>query len=447
MSRLIRVPSLAVCLCLFFGVCSPGTGAAASRPGPGKSDRARGAPRDLSGLKWILDVLQRRITGTCSGDHFFQAVARDGSVTCGQAGDITAVRAGNGLSGGGDSGDVTLDVSAPLWLTFAGADPVMTLRATGTGPGIAVSTSGDGSGVVSSTPGGTAVRGSTRSIATAAVRGDNTAGEAIVGVTAGGAGVGAVVGRNDGSGPGVRGFTMGTGAGVLGQGGVAGGSGPGVRGEIAAAGDTAPAVEAVTRGDGPALQATSTSAARLAGRFDGNVLIAGDLTVTGVKTGFLIDDPLDPQGKTLAHTPVESDGYQVTYSGNVRTDARGLATVRLPRYAQAVASGWRYGLTTIGTFARAIVAREVAGNRFVVRTDRPRVKVSWIVIGTRRDAYAKAHPFAAERPKPPDQRGVYLHPAEVGASGGSQPEAPSARSARKTPLASDRSADGRPRRR
>jgi hypothetical protein len=103
------------------------------------------------------------------------------------------------------------------------------------------------------------------------------------------------------------------------------------------------------------------------------------------------------------------------YTGNVTTDVSGEAVVRLPDWFQAVNGDFRYQLTVVGQFAQAIVAREIANSQFSIRTDKPNVKVSWLVTGVRQDAFAKAHPLQVEVEKPGRERGFYIHPELYGA--------------------------------
>ena len=98
------------------------------------------------------------------------------------------------------------------------------------------------------------------------------------------------------------------------------------------------------------------------------------------------------------------------YSGNVTTDDNGEACVALPDYFEALNQDFRYQLTVIGQFAQAIVAQEVRDNQFTVKTDQPRVKVSWQVTGTRQDRWAAANRMVVEEEKAAEEKGCYLHP-------------------------------------
>ncbi len=146
-----------------------------------------------------------------------------------------------------------------------------------------------------------------------------------------------------------------------------------------------------------------------AGVFAGNVLVDGDLAVSGLKL-FRIDHPFDPANQYLSHAAMESPEALNLYSGNVTTNSSGDVTVELPSYFSSINRDFRYQLTVIGQFAQAIVADEIANNRFTIKTDQPNVKVSWQVTGIRNDAWARAHPLQVEQPKPEDERGTYQHP-------------------------------------
>ena len=148
-------------------------------------------------------------------------------------------------------------------------------------------------------------------------------------------------------------------------------------------------------------EVTSAGNLKTAGNanIDGSVSVGGSLNVSGSKN-FKIDDPLDPDHKFLYHASVESSEMMNMYTGNVTTDAHGDAAVELPAWFQALNRDFRYQLTVIGQFAQAMVAQEIKNNRFMIKTDKASVKVSWQVTGVRHDAYAKAHPLQVEVDKP-----------------------------------------------
>ena len=155
----------------------------------------------------------------------------------------------------------------------------------------------------------------------------------------------------------------------------------------------------------------TSSAAGYAGWFQGRVHVNGTLSKSA--GSFKIDHPQDPENRTLSHSFVESPDMKNVYDGVVTTDAAGQATVALPDWFEALNRDFRYQLTVIDggeAFVLAKVAREIEGNRFVVRTSAPNVKVSWQVTGIRRDAYAEKHRIPVEEWKDASLRGRYLNP-------------------------------------
>ncbi|HUE01707.1 MAG TPA: hypothetical protein VMR62_19200 [Bryobacteraceae bacterium] len=152
----------------------------------------------------------------------------------------------------------------------------------------------------------------------------------------------------------------------------------------------------------------------------GNGFFKGNLNVTGKVTkgsgSFKIDHPLDPEHKYLSHSFVESPDMMDIYNGNVTTNERGVATVVLPDYFEALNGDFRYQLTVIGQFAQAIVAKEISHGRFTIKTNRPKVRVSWQVTGIRHDAYANANRIPVTEEKAAAEQGTYLHPDVFGKS-------------------------------
>src|SRR5207253_1304121 len=103
----------------------------------------------------------------------------------------------------------------------------------------------------------------------------------------------------------------------------------------------------------------------------------------------------------------------------------------LPAWFETLNRDFRYQLTVIGQFAQAIVASEIANHIFVIKTDKPNVKVSCQVTGIRQDAWANAHRMQVEVDKETKARGHYIHPELFGHTGepsiGELPKSPKPR--------------------
>lgn len=132
-----------------------------------------------------------------------------------------------------------------------------------------------------------------------------------------------------------------------------------------------------------------------AGRFQGDVRVDGTLFKSA--SLFSIDHPLDAR-KVLNHACVEAPEYKTFYDGTVTLDARGRATVKMPRWFDALNHELRYQLTAVGAAAPGLhVAREYAKGGFAIAGGASRQKVCWQVTAVRRDRWAKAHPLVVEQ--------------------------------------------------
>lgn len=166
---------------------------------------------------------------------------------------------------------------------------------------------------------------------------------------------------------------------------------------------------------GPGIYAQPGTSNAYAAILNGNVSVAGNLSKAG--GSFKIDHPLDPANRYLSHSFVESPDMMNIYNGTVVTDGRGEAVVTMPDYFEALNRDFRYQLTTIGSFSRAMVASKIVNGRFVVRTEEANVEVSWQVTGVRQDAWANAHRIPVEEVKTEAEKGHYTHPELFGHKG------------------------------
>lgn len=410
-----------------------GAGGVEGKPGadgvPGPTYTA-GSGLLLTGSAFAVDptFVQRRVTTACAAGSAIRALAQDGVPTCqtSGAGDITSVTAGSGLAGGGTTGDVSLAVKVPLALTGATTTPgvlEVTQSSVATVPPPAIV------GTSTASPSGTGVRG----IAATGVEGVSTNS-----ITASQG----VLGRGT---IGVRGNATESGGGIGVYGvaenpaAIAGGFAGRVRiddatgdpdgGALVVGNDAVNgvAIKAVGRRHGVSALGNSPSTAALYARNEGgtlgaqvddNLVVNGSATVNGTLAKsagtFKIDHPLDPANRYLQHSFVESPEMLNLYTGVTRTDGEGRARVPMPAWFDALNRTFTYQLTPTGSPARAWIDKELRDNVFEIRSERPGVKVSWMVTGVREDVYAERNRVQVEVDKAPQDLGRYLYPQGFG---------------------------------
>ena len=87
-----------------------------------------------------------------------------------------------------------------------------------------------------------------------------------------------------------------------------------------------------------------------------------------------------------------TDSGTIAYSGEVWTDARGYATVALPRSVGRLHGRLDYQLRPFTRGVTAQLAAELTDGRFTIVTDEPHVKVAWRVRGQRPQPRRKEQP-------------------------------------------------------
>jgi trimeric autotransporter adhesin len=146
------------------------------------------------------------------------------------------------------------------------------------------------------------------------------------------------------------------------------------------------------------------------GNIHSNANISANGTISAQTKNFKIDDPLDPARRWLYHTSIESPDMKNLYDGVVVLDKRGEAWIAMPEWFEALNRDFRYQLTAIGAPGpRLFVAKEISGNRFKIAGGKPGMKVSWLVTGIRHDAWAADNRTPVVQDKVGIEVGNYYH--------------------------------------
>jgi hypothetical protein len=139
------------------------------------------------------------------------------------------------------------------------------------------------------------------------------------------------------------------------------------------------------------------------GNSNGNADFSG--TLTKGAGSFKIDNPANPDNEFLQHSFVESPDMMNVYNGIVTTGKDSTATIEMPDWFMPLNRDFRYQLTTIGSFARVMVLREMKDGRFTIKSAGKNVKVSWQVTGIRHDPFAEKNRIPTVTKKLPDEIG------------------------------------------
>lgn len=330
---------------------------------------------------------------------------------------------------------IITESSSKIGIGIATPSSKLTVQGSATNPMILGNNTGSGAGVQGMSTGGFGVIGQSsrtgvQGICTGSVGngvwgsspsdtgvlGTTSTGRGVYGNATGSGGVG-VFGRSS-AGNGVEGSSPGGtavyGNGILGVFGQGNSGGSGVYGNsstgVGVFGDSGSSDGVFGRStNGTGVHGMANGVGAIAGLFDGNVQINGNLTKSS--GSFKIDHPLDPANRYLYHSFVESPDMKNIYDGTVTLDEKGEAVVPMPDYFSALNQDFRYQLTAIGESAPNLyVAKKMTDNHFKVAGGKPGMEVSWQVTGIRHDAYARDHRIAVEEDKG-KERGLYLYPA------------------------------------
>jgi hypothetical protein len=83
----------------------------------------------------------------------------------------------------------------------------------------------------------------------------------------------------------------------------------------------------------------------------------------------------------MARSLKPSVSETASYHGEIWTDARGYATVRLPAGAGRLRPPFGYELRDLEAHSSVRLSAELKEGRFAIETDEPHVKVAWRVSG------------------------------------------------------------------